>query len=143
MTRSNRQEGTVGWRWRRLLVLPLCVCLLTACSARRQVLSVSVSETERLRDLLDRKRIDASFADGTRVGGRVQEVQDGLLMMDVKESNGPRAGLTRLQSIPTDRLSTVQFTRQKGYKSLLSWHAVFLRRHGASSWNHCGERGLQ
>ena len=49
-------------------MLPLCVCLLTACSARKQVLSVSVSDTERLRDLLNRKRIDASFADGTQVG---------------------------------------------------------------------------
>ena len=119
MIRLNRQEGPAGWLWRRLLVLPLCVCLLTACSARRQVLSVGVSETERLRDLLTRKRIDASFADGTHVGGRVQKVQDGLLVVDVPQSSGPLAGFTRRQSIPTDRLSTIRFTRQKGHKGLL------------------------
>ena len=117
--RPNRKEGTAGWLWRRLLVLPLCVCLLTSCSARRQVLSVSVSETDRLRDLLIRKQIDASFADGTHVGGRVQEVQDGLLVVDVPQSSGPLAGFTRRQSIPTDRLSTIRFTRQKGHKGLL------------------------
>lgn len=117
--RLNRQEETARRRWRRLMVLPLCVCLLTACSARKQVLPVSVSETERLRDLLSRKRIDASFADGTHVDGRVWEVQDGLLVVDVPQSSGPLAGFTRRQSIPTDRLSTIRFTRQKGYKSLL------------------------
>ena len=116
MIRSNRQEGTAGWLWKRLIVLPLCVCLLTACSARKQVLSVSVSDTERLRDLLIRKRIDVSFADGAQVEGRVREVQDGLLMVDVKESVGPSPSGTGLQSIPTDRISTVRFTRHKGYK---------------------------
>ena len=119
MIRSNRQEGTAGWLWKRLIVLPLCVCLLTACSARKQVLSVSVSDTERLRDLLIRKRIDASFADGTHLGGRVREVQDGLLMVDVKESVGPRPSGTGLQSIPTDRISTVRFTRHTWYRRAL------------------------
>ena len=116
MIRSHRREGTTGWRWKRLIVLPLCVCMLTACSARKPVLSVSVSDTERLRDLLNRKRIDASLADGAQVEGRVREVQDGLLMVDVKESVGPSPSGTGLQSIPTDRISTVRFTRHKGYK---------------------------
>ena len=119
MIQSNRREGTAGWLWKRLIVLPLCVCLLTACSARKQVLSVSVSDTERLRDLLIRKRIDVSFADGAQVEGRVREVQDGLLMVDVKESSGPSPSGTGLQSIPTDRISTVWFTRRKGYRRAL------------------------
>ena len=120
MIRSNCQEGTAGRLWKRLIVLPLCVCLLTACSARKQVLPVSVSDTERLRDLLTHKRIDASFADGTQVGGRVREVQDGLLMVDVKESSGPSPRGTGLQSIPTDRISTVRFTQHTWY-----WRALF------------------
>ena len=77
--------------WRRVIVLPLCVCLLAGCSmrtARNQVLSVRPSETERLRDLLSGKRIDASFADGNRLRGRVKEVQDGLLTVDIKKSTG-------------------------------------------------------
>ena len=114
MIRSNRQEGTAGWLWKRLIVLPLCVCLLTACSARKQVLSVSVSDTERLRDLLNRKRIEASLADGAQV-----EVQDGLLMVDIKESSGPSPSGTGLTIIPTDRISTVRFTQRKGYRRAL------------------------
>ena len=104
--------------WKRIVVLPLCICLLSACgTARNQVLSVSVSETERLRDLLSRKRIDASFADGTHMDGRVQEVQDGLLTVDMKESTGPSSvPIGRLQGIPTDRISTVRFTQHKGHK---------------------------
>ena len=100
-------------------MLPLCVCLLTACSARKQVLSVSVSDTERLRDVLIRKRIDASFADGTQVGGRGREVQDGLLMVDVKKSVGPGPSGTGLQSIPTDRISTVRFTQHTRWRRAL------------------------
>ena len=108
-----------GWLWKRLVVLSLCVCLLMACSARKQVLSVSVSDTERLRDVLIRKRIDASFADGTQVGGRGREVQDGLLMVDVKKSVGPSPSGTGLQSIPTDRISTVRFTQHTRYRRAL------------------------
>ena len=130
MTRSNRQEGTAGRLWWRLIVLPLCVCLLTSCSARKQVLSVSVSDTERLRDLLIRKRIDASFADGTHVGGRVREIQDGLLAVDVKESVGPSSLPRGLQDLPTDRLSTVRFTRHKGYKRLLLGTLFFFGGYG-------------
>ena len=119
MIRTNRQEGTAVRRWKRLIVLPLCVCLLMACSARKQVLSVGVSDTERLRDLLNRKRIEVSLADGAQVEGRVREVQDGLLTVDVKESSGPSPGGTGLQSIPTGRISTVRFTQRKGYRRAL------------------------
>ena len=59
--------------WRRAVVLPLCVCLLAAGSAQaaenQVVLPVRASETERLRDMLSGKRIDASFADGNRLRG--------------------------------------------------------------------------
>ena len=37
----DKKERLGGWK--RLIVLPLCVCLLTACSARKPVLSVGVS----------------------------------------------------------------------------------------------------
>ena len=81
--------------WKQVVVLPLCVCLLAGCSmrtARNQVLSVRPSETERLRDLLSGKRIDASFADGNRLQGRVKEVQDGLLTVDIKKSSWHQSG---------------------------------------------------
>ena len=119
--------------WRRVIVLPLCVCLLAGCSmrtARNQVLSVRPSETERLRDLLSGKRIDASFADGNRLRGRVKEVQDGLLTVDIKKSTGTNPVPRGLQDIPTDRISTVQFTRYKGYKRVLLGVGFFLGGYG-------------
>ncbi len=105
--------------WNRVIVLPLCACLLAAGSAQgaeNQVLSVGASETERLRDLLSRKRIDAFLADGTHLRGRVKEIQDGFLTVDIKKSTGPNPVMRGLQDIPTDRISTVQFTRYQGPK---------------------------
>ena len=105
--------------WRRVIVLPLCVCLLAAGSAQaaeNQVLSVRASETELLRDLLSGKRINASFLDGNRLQGRVKEVQAGLLRVNIKKTSDPNSLPRGLQDIPTDRISTVQFTRYQGNK---------------------------
>jgi hypothetical protein len=99
-------------------------------TARNQVLSVRPSETERLRDLLSGKRIDASFADGNRLRGRVKEVQDGLLRVDIKKTSDPNSLPRGLQDIPTDRISTVQFTRYKGYKRVLLGVGFFLGGYG-------------
>ena len=118
----NVLKRTLGPSRALLVVLPLCVCLMAACSmrtARNQVLSVRASETERLRDLLSGKRIDASFADGNRLRGRVKEVQDGLLTVDIKKTSDPNSVPRGLQDLPTDRISTVQFTRYQGNKRVL------------------------
>ena len=136
--------------WRRVIVLPLCVCLLAGCSmrtARNQVLSVRPSETERLRDLLSGKRIDASFADGNRLRGRVKEVQDGLLTVDIKKSTGTNPVPRGLQDIPTDRISTVQFTRYKGYKRVLFGTAFSLGGLGlglgvVTEWEDQGDQAM-
>ena len=134
--------------WRRVIVLPLCVCLLAACSmrtARNQVLPVRASETERLRDLLSGKRIDASFADGNRLRGRVKEVQDGLLTVDIKKSTGTNPVPRGLQDLPTDRISTVQFTRYQGNKRLLLGTAFSLGGLGlglgvVTEWENQGDK---
>ena len=110
--------------WKQVVALPLCVCLLASCSMRtvrvqNPVLSVGSSETELLRDLLSGKRIDASFTDGTRLEGRVKEIQEGLLRVDIDKSSGPNPAPRGLQDIPTDRISTVKFTRYQGNKRLL------------------------
>ena len=113
--------------WKRIVVLPVCVCLLSACgTARNPVLSVTASETERLRDLLIRKQINASFVDSTHLEGRVKELQDGLLVVDVKKSAGPTPVALGLQGIPTDRISSVQFTRYQGDERtrLATWFAL-------------------
>ncbi len=123
--------------WRQAVVLSLCVCLPAACSmrsARNQVvLPVGAAETERLRDLLGGKRIDASFADGARLRGRVHEVRDGLLTVNVNRSAGPNAAPRGLQDIPTERLSTVRFTRHKGFKRVLLGTAFFLGGYGLAA----------
>ena len=119
--------------WRQVVVLPLCVCLLAAGSAQaaeNQVLYVRPSETERLRDLLSGKRINASFLDGNRLQGRVKEVQAGLLRVNIKKTSDPNSVPRGLQDLPTDRISTVQFTRYKGYKRLLLGAAAFLGGYG-------------
>ena len=40
-------------------------------------------------------------------------------MVDVKESSGPRPSGTGLQSIPTDRISTVRFTQHTRWRRAL------------------------
>ena len=79
----------------------------------------ALRRTERLRDLLSGKRIDASFADGAHLRGRVKEIQDGLLVVNIKKTSDPNSLPRGLQDIPTDRISTVQFTRYEGNKRAL------------------------
>ncbi len=113
----NRQAAGIGHLWKRIVVLLLCVCLLTAGSARgakNQLLSVSALETKQLRKLLKGKRISAILADGTNLLGRVKKVQDGLVVVDIQESPGSSPVEPGLQEIPTDRISTVHFTRYQG-----------------------------
>ena len=119
--------------WRHVVVFPLSACLLASGSVEAQdrVLSVEATETERLRNLLSGQRIDASLADGTYLKGRVQEVRQGLLRLDIQKSTAsaiPRG----IQGIPIDRISTVQFTRYESnrnrvrYASILALGGIFL-----------------
>ena len=113
----NRQAAGIGHLWKRIVVLSLCVCLLTAGSAqgaKNQLLSVSALETKQLRKLLKSKRISAILADGTNLLGRVKKVQDGLVVVDIQESPGSSPVESGLQEIPADRISTVYFTRYQG-----------------------------
>ncbi len=120
--------GSVCW-WRQVVVLSLCVWLPASCSMRtardRVIPPVSAAETGRLRDLLGGKRIDASFADGSRLRGRVKEVQDGLLTVNVNKSDGLNAPPPGLQEIPTERLLTIQFTQYKGWSKRALFGTVF------------------
>ena len=109
--------------WRQVVVLPLCVFLIAVSSApaaKKEVLSVSAAETKQLHKLLLHKRIDALLEDDTHLRGRVKAVKDSLLTVHIKKSTGPssvRRG--QLQNIPMERISTVKFTRYKGYRGAL------------------------
>ncbi len=134
--------------WRQTVVFPLCACLLATGAvqaAQNQVLSVSSSETKWFREMLSGQRINAFLADGTQLRGRVKEVQDGLLTVDIKKSNGPNPVPRGLQDIPTDRISTVQFTRHHGYKRALLGTLFFLGGLGlglgvVTEWENQGDK---
>ena len=116
---SPRQVPRSPGVWRRVIALPLCVCLLavgSAQAAENQALTVSASDTERLRDLLLTKRIDAFFEDGTQLRGRVKAIRDGLLNMDINKSTGPNSVPRGVQGIPMNLVSAVHFTRYQGNK---------------------------
>ena len=49
----------------------------------------------------------------------VKEVQAGLLRVNIKKTSDPNSLPRGLQDIPTDRISTVQFTRYEGNKRAL------------------------
>ena len=122
MKREPRQAASVCV-WGQGVVLLLCVCLLavgSASAAKKEALSISATETQQLRKLLREKRIDALLQDGTHLRGRVKQIQDGLLTVHIKKSTGPSAMRRgQLQNIPLDRISTVKFTRYKGYVGVL------------------------
>ena len=106
-------------------MLQLCLCLLTACgSARKQVVSVHVLDSEQLRDLIIRKQIDAYLADGAQVGGRVEKVGEGLVSLDIEKSSRP-AVPRGVHEIPLDRISTVQFTRYESNSNRVSYATFF------------------
>ncbi len=114
--------------WNRVIVLPLCACLLAAGSAQgaeNQVLSVGASETERLRDLLSRKRIDAFFADGTHLRGRIKEIQDGFLTVDIKKSTGPIRWCVDFRTSPRIGSPPCSSPGIKGTRAPFSEHCFF------------------
>ncbi len=122
--------------WRQTVVFPLCACLLATGAvqaAQNQVLSVSSSETKWFREMLSGQRINAFLADGTQLRGRVKEVQDGLLTVDIKKSIGPSSVPRGLHNIPMNRLSTVQFTRYKGKKRALLGALFFVGGYGLAA----------
>lgn len=108
------------------VVFLLSVCLLGSGSVEAQdrVLSVEASETERLRNLLSGQRIEASLSDGAYLRGLVQDVQQGLLRLDIE--NGRRSAEPRLiHGIPLVRISTVQFTRYESNRNRVRYASIF------------------
>ena len=109
-----------------VVVFLLSACLLASgfVEAQDRVLSVEASETERLRNLLNGQRIEASLADGAYLRGLVQEVQQELLRLDIQMSSrvaAPRG----IQQIPFNRISTVQFTRYESNRNRVRYASIF------------------
>ena len=119
--------------WKQVIVLPLCVCLLAAGSAQaaeNQVLSVRASETERLRDLLSGKRINASFADGNRLQGRVKGGPGRSLDGRHQEDQRPQFAAAWTSGHPHGSDLHRAVHRYKGYKRVLLGVGFFLGGYG-------------
>jgi hypothetical protein len=54
------------------------------------------------------------FRDGTYVKGQVRQVEDGQIIINVKESEGISALPKGEQTVATESISTVQMTKRKG-----------------------------
>ena len=84
---------------------------------------------------------------GNRLQGRVKEVQAGLLRVNIKKTSDPNSLPRGLQDIPTDRISTVQFTRYQGNKRLLLGTAFSLGGLGlglgvVTEWEDQGDKAM-
>lgn len=85
-------------------------------AAKDERLEVRATATDQLRGLLAGRKVDAVLMDGTRVSGKVKEVRDGSVVMDVDKSDGTAALTLGEQNIATDRFNTLTVTRIKGKK---------------------------
>lgn len=114
------QEGTRGWAQTGGAALTLCLVLSASCSARHPIWTVRAWETDRLRNLLTKQRIDAALRDGTHVRGRVEKVQKDFMKVEVKQSRGSGSVPIGLHNIPIDRFSTVHWFEGSRNRTLLS-----------------------
>jgi hypothetical protein len=80
------------------------------------VIEVSESATAQLKELLEKQKIDAMLVDGTYVKGKVVEVSEGEVVVDVKESSGTTRIGRGEQRIPLRNLGTLYVTARKGNK---------------------------
>lgn len=87
-----------------------------AIPTQNERLEVRASETERIKLLLNGQKIDAVLADGSRIKGRVKQVRDGTLVINVERSDGPVALSRGDQSVATDRFNTLEVSSYKGRK---------------------------
>ena len=89
---------------------------INAKPADDQEVEVAASDTAQLKQLLEDQKVEAILRDGTSLKGRVVEVRDGTLAVQVERSEGPSAPAKGLRQVPTARLSTVTITKIKGKK---------------------------
>lgn len=103
-----------------LLLVLVFQALGSSASARMsendERVEIKVSETERLRQLLENQKVNAVLVDGTRIRGTVKGVTSGTLTIRVASSDGASATPRGDQTIDTARFSTLEITKFKGKK---------------------------
>lgn len=79
-------------------------------------IDVKASETERLNTLLRNQKVKATLMDGTLVSGKVKEVRNGNVVVNVGSSSGATTFGRGDQEIAAERFSTIEITSFKGSK---------------------------
>ena len=121
MKRWSQYEGT-GQRFsHRALILPLCACLVIACSVSNGVRAAEAPESERLHKLFRGQPVNATLKNpGAYLEGRVEKVHNGFVTVDVETSSHLDSIPLGFQEIPIDRLSTVRWRQGSKYRVILT-----------------------
>jgi len=121
----NRKIAATISRPGLLLMLLFCPLLplyvLGAEAASQEKIEVEASDTSQLKTLLVSRSVELMFRDGTYVKGQIKEVNNGEVLIKVKDSEGPSALRNGEQRVATERISTIQTTYHKGpYRAILA-----------------------
>lgn len=85
---------------------------------KSQVITIEVkaSETAKLKELLEKQKVEATLEDGATVKGRVKEVTDGKVTVKVEQAEGvPAFAYKRGEyTLATEKLTTIKVIKYKG-----------------------------
>lgn len=102
------------------LAILLCfVALNYARAAGSERTEVKASDTARSKELLENQKIEAMLADGTYLRGKVKEVKEDAMIVQVKNYEGPSALTKGEHRMPVSKFSTIKLTQYKGKKRAL------------------------
>ncbi len=90
--------------------------LLLCWPASSETVEVMASDTNQLRALLENQNVEAMLTDSTYLRGRVRDVRQSSIVLQVRGSRGPGQPGKGRSEVATDRFSTFQITRVKGSK---------------------------
>ena len=119
MPRSVGQIGTSPWG---KLTVCLVLCFLLAGADRFQaqqgkkgkIVEVEVSETDKLKTLIDRGKIEGHLKDGTVLSGEVNDLRDEWLVLNLRKTVPPNTFPKGEHSLPIRDFSRIQVTRYVG-----------------------------
>ena len=121
MKRRSQHQGTGRRSWKRVIILPLCTCLVITCSVTNSIWSADASEDKRLHKLFRGQQVNATLKNpGGYLEGRVEMVHKGLVAIDVEKSSRSSSIPLGFQEIPVDRLSTVRWRQGSKYRVILT-----------------------
>jgi hypothetical protein len=85
-----------------------------AAAKKDERVELQAGDTAQLKKLIEGKRIEAIFTNGSRARGRVKQVSDGSVTLDVERSEGQPALAKGQHTLQTTNFSTITITKRKG-----------------------------